>query len=97
MPRVNVATPPRPYSVVIESGLLSEAGSVLREIYSGPRSLFVITVPPVRRRWGTKLMKALSGAGFSVKLIEMPDGERRKKLATVEMLAEKLARLGARS
>ncbi len=57
--------------------------------------LFVVTVPPVNRKWGKKLMKSLSVAGFKSRLVEMRDGERHKKLATVEQLAEKLTRLGA--
>ncbi len=40
-------------------------------------------------------MKSLLAAGFAPNLIEMRDGERNKKLATVEQLAEKLMRLGA--
>jgi 3-dehydroquinate synthase len=59
------------------------------------RRLFVVTVPPVRRRWGQKLLASLSAAGFAAKIVEMPDGERHKKLATVEALSEKLSRLGA--
>ena len=56
---------------------------------------FVITVPPVRRKWGKKLLTSLTAAGFSGQIIEMPDGERHKKLATVEKLSEELSRLGA--
>lgn len=97
MIRLNVEVPPRPYQVVIESGLIERAGARLREIYSAAHSpgIFVITVPPVRRRWEKKLMNALTSAGFAARLVEMPDGERHKKLATVELLAEKLAKLGA--
>ncbi len=40
-------------------------------------------------------MAALAASNFSARLIEMPDGERHKKLSTVELLAEKLTRLGA--
>src|SRR5579859_3969636 len=57
--------------------------------------LFVITVPPVRGRWGNVLFKSLSAAGFSLRIIEMPDGERHKRLATIELLAEKLIKQGA--
>ena len=58
-------------------------------------SVFVVTVPPVRRKWGKKLESSLAASGFEAKIIEMPDGERHKRLATVEMLAEQLVRLGA--
>lgn len=97
MTRVNIAIAPRPYEAVIEHGLLGRAGAFLREIYGAAASpaLFVITVPAVRRRWGTKLMASLAAAGFAAKLVEMPDGERHKKLSTIERLAERLTRLGA--
>src|SRR5579863_2889009 len=96
MTRVTFALPPQPYEAVIEYGLLERAGVQLREVLgNGPgAAVFVVTAPPVRR-WGKKLMASLSGAGFRPKLLEMPDGERHKKLATIEQLAEKLARLGA--
>lgn len=40
-------------------------------------------------------MKSLKSAGFAAEVIPMPDGEPSKRLATVETLAAKLARLGA--
>jgi 3-dehydroquinate synthase len=107
MTRVTVALPPRPYDAAIENGLLLRSGEVLRDLFSvifkastgdSPekhRRLFVVMVPPVRRRWGKKLMTSLSAAGFTAKIVEMPNGEGHKKLATVEKLSEKLSRLGA--
>jgi 3-dehydroquinate synthase len=95
MTRITIAVSPRPYQAVIENGLLTRAGAYLREILTGGERLFVVTVPPVRQKWGRKLMSTLSVAGFSAKLVEMRDGERSKKLATVEELAEKLSHLGA--
>src|SRR6266849_3013381 len=105
MTRVTIAVPPRPYDAVIESGLLQKAGERLREVFGGVSvaagnsaagtSVFVITVPPVRRKWGKKLMASLTAAGFPGRIIEMPDGERHKKLPTVEKLSEQLSRAGA--
>jgi 3-dehydroquinate synthase len=107
MSRVTIALPPRPYEAVIENGLLQRSGETLRDLFSGifnvapgdspakHQRLFVVTVPPVRRKWGKKLMASLSAAGFTAKIVEMPNGERHKKLATVEKLSEQLSRLGA--
>src|SRR5271170_1762621 len=97
MNRVTIAVQPRPYDAVIGSGLLEQAGIELRQIVGNrrKRELFVVTVASVRRRWGKKLTAALVKAGFKPRLVEMPDGERHKQLATVEKLAEKLSRLGA--
>jgi 3-dehydroquinate synthase len=95
MIRVNIGIPRCPYEAAIESGLLARTGAHLRTLLGDRRRLFVVTVPPVRRRWGQKLLAPLSAAGFATKIVEMPDGERHKKLATVEALSEKLSRLGA--
>jgi 3-dehydroquinate synthase len=95
MTRVDIAVPPHPYAAWIESGLLDRVGIQLAEVLQAERlpRLFVVTVPPVRRRWGTRLLSSLSG--FQAKLLEMPDGEPSKKLATVEMLAQQLTKLCA--
>jgi 3-dehydroquinate synthase len=105
MTRVTIALPRSSYDAVIEGGLLEYVGDRLREILSGVpassrasgegKALFVVTVPPVRRRWGKKLARSLLAAGFAPGFIEMRDGEGHKKLATVEELGEKLMRLGA--
>ncbi|HZQ68939.1 MAG TPA: 3-dehydroquinate synthase [Terriglobales bacterium] len=94
MTRVEIAVAPRPYRAIIENGTLERAGALLRPILDEAAQLFVISVLPVRK-WSRKLLSSLKQAGFSAQLIEMPDGERHKKLATVETLSEKLAAAGA--
>ena len=95
MTRVTIAVQPRPYDAIIENGVLERAGEHLRRVIGNRRNLFVVTVPPVRRKWNKALMMSLLAAGFTAKLVQMPDGERFKKLATVEKLAETLVSLGA--
>ena len=92
---VPVEVKPRPYAALIENGLLAKAGALLRELLPARSRLFVITVAPVRRKWGKVLMGSLAGGGFDATILEMPEGERFKRLATVETLAEKLTSLGA--
>jgi len=92
MVRVRVAASPRSYEVLIQDGLLAQTGEQLRECLGGKPGLFVVTVAAVRRRWGKKLARSLASAGFRAQWLEMPDGEPHKTLATVERLAEKLAR-----
>ena len=56
----------------------------------------MVTVPPVRRGWGKKLMTSLTAAGFAgCSLSRCVTASATRKLATVEQLAEKLVRLGA--
>ena len=95
MVRIPIQTASASYEAVIEHGLLSRTGAILREVLGGTPPVFVVTVPPVRRRWGRPLLRSLKSAGFTPQFIEMRDGERFKRLATVEALAEKLLKLGA--
>jgi 3-dehydroquinate synthase len=91
---VPVATPSRSYEVLIGSGLLTRAGECLGKILENRRA-FVVTVPPVRRRWAKVFLKSLQASGIETGLLEMADGERSKRLATLEKLAEKLVKQGA--
>src|SRR5579863_1341104 len=93
--QVRIDIPQHPYEVVIGNRLLDRTGAHLRQVLGDRDCLFVLTVARVRRRWGGRLMASLTAAGVKPKFIEMRDGEPHKKLATVEALAEKLAKLGA--
>ena len=95
MIRVTITVQPRPYEAIIENGLLEHAGEYLCRVTENRQQVFVVTVPPVRRKWGKKLLTSLSVAGFKTHVIEMRDGELTKKLATIEVLAETLTRMGA--
>ncbi len=94
MIRVPVTTPSRSYEVLIGSGLLARSGECLGSLIGSGRA-FVVTVPPVRRRWAKVLLQSLTAAGIETALLEMPDGERAKRLATLEKLAEQLIKQGA--
>ena len=94
MIRIPVAAPSRSYDVLLENGLLARAGESLGRILAN-RRVFIVTVPPVRRRWAKALLQSLDGAGIQADVLEMLDGERFKRLTTLEKLAAKLAKLGA--
>jgi len=95
MPQATIHVIPRPYQAWIENGLLSRAGSILSDLLPKASRVFVVTVPPVRRRWGTKFLASLKSSGFDPQVIVMPDGEPSKRLANVEKMAGKLAKMGA--
>ncbi|MBV9180708.1 MAG: 3-dehydroquinate synthase [Acidobacteria bacterium] len=95
MLRIPIKTASRAYEAVIEPGIISRSGDILRELLGKGRPLFVISVSRVRRRWGKTFEQSLRAAGFKPWTIEMPDGERFKRMAVVESLAEKLLQLGA--
>ena len=94
MIRIPVTTPSRSYEVLIGSGLLERAGECLGNLLGSKRA-FVVTVPPVRKLWAKVLLQSLKAAGIEPTLLEMADGERAKRLATLEKLAEKLVQQGA--
>jgi 3-dehydroquinate synthase len=95
MPQATIHVLPRPYQAWIENGLLNRAGSILSDLLPKASRIFVVTVPPVRKRWGAKFLRSLKSSGFDPQVIVMPDGEPSKRLANVEKMAEKLAKLGA--
>jgi 3-dehydroquinate synthase len=94
MIRIPVTTPSRSYEVLIGSGSMAHARESLGNLL-GNRKAFVVTVPPVKKRWAKVLVKSLTAAGIKTTLLEMPDGERAKRLSTLEKLAEQLVKAGA--
>ncbi len=81
--------------MLVERGLLRSAAAVLRDVVPTESRVFVITQPPVRKRWGSVLRKGLEKAGRKVEIVTMPDGERAKTFSQLEKLAAKLVSLGA--
>jgi 3-dehydroquinate synthase len=94
MIQVPVSTPSRSYEVLIGRGLLEGTGDCLGGIIGG-RRVFIATAPPIRRRWAKVLLRSLAKAGLSAEVLEMPDGEPAKRLATLEKLAEKMVKASA--
>src|SRR4051794_35224924 len=94
MLQISVRTPSRNHPVLLGRGLLASAGKPLAAILDG-RRVFVVTVPPVRRRWAKILTQSLESARNPTTVLEMADGERFKRLATLEKLAESLVKQGA--
>ena len=94
MIRIPVSAPSRSYDVLLENGLLAHSGKQLAKILK-TRRVFVVTVSPVRRRWAKVLLKSLADGGFEAQILEMADGERAKRLSTLEQLADRMVKLGA--
>lgn len=87
---------PTPYGVLIQNGLLRQAGEQLLAALGGKPSLIaVVSVSPVRKHWEAALVTALKAAGVEPFVVEMRDGERYKTLSAVEELAGKLVKRGA--
>src|SRR5271169_5509928 len=93
--RIPVHTPSRSYEVLVERGLLRSAATALRDLVPTESRVFVVTSPRIRKHWGSALSKSFSRVGRKVEFLEMPEGERSKKLSQIEKLAAKLVKRGA--
>jgi 3-dehydroquinate synthase len=89
MPSYTVRTAQRDYEAVVERGVLTKAG---RYVPDKAGKLFVITTRDVWEQHSAKLKNGLAGRAYEV--LYFPGGEERKRLASVESLAEEMVRLG---
>ena len=89
-----VEIPPRPYQARIENGLLPRAGALLADFCLRPAN-FLCLRSRLCVALGSELLKSLVAASFKAQVLQIPDGEPAKKLATIETIAEPLVRLGA--
>jgi 3-dehydroquinate synthase len=85
--RVDVQSATRSYAVLLGHGLTDRLGQVLDDHAVGRRR-FVVTNPVVWRFHGERITQALPGA----EVIQVPDGERHKHLATIARIYEALVR-----
>jgi 3-dehydroquinate synthase len=79
----------RGYSILIGPGLLEQTGRWLKEVCPGDR-LVIITNPAVQGLCGGRLSESLSGAGFQVTVLIVPDGEEYKSLDSAGRLYTEL-------
>lgn len=79
----------RSYHILIKRGLVNEVGSRLTDLGLSGRAC-VITNPTVRVLYGKEVVEGLESAGFSVVVIEMPDGEEFKNLEEASKVYDRL-------
>lgn len=91
-PALTVQTPSATYPVFVGRGLLAQIPGHLRK--SGGGQAFVVTSPEIWALWGRKFLAAFPRSAQPTVLF-LPAGERWKRLAQVETLADQLARAGA--
>ncbi len=94
MPSVRVALAERSYDVVVETGGLGKAGSLISMLGLKPGRLAVISDETVARLHSTALMDSLDAAGFSSSLHTVPAGESSKSMSHVETLCREMIRAG---
>ncbi len=81
------------YDIIIERGVLASLGQRCRAV--GLKGVAaVITNPTVAALYGKDVQKTLETAGFSVSIIEIPDGEEYKNSATLNQVYDALLAAG---
>ncbi len=90
---VPVTTPSASYQIVIGPGLLTTLEKRLTKLLGGklPR-IFIVTSPAI---WGLWSHRVVSSFPEPPTVLFLPPGERHKRLASVESLAQQLALAGA--
>jgi len=92
---IQVKTRTKFYSVLIEQEILRSAATYIRDAVPDAKHFVVVTSAPIRKHWGKMLLDSFSSDEAKVDVIEMPDGERYKTMATVESLSNQLVKLQA--
>ena len=87
--QIPVALGHRSYHIIIQEGLLQEAGSCLQQAgLSG--KVGVVTNPKIGKLYGKPLIQSLKKAGFSSTMIMIPEGENAKSLKWVSKILDEL-------
>lgn len=94
MKKLRVAFPDRAYHILIERGLLDQAGNYCRGVMPKARRLAVVTDDIVGPLYGERICGALCAAGFSVHLMTLPAGEPTKSMSMLERLYDDFLSMG---
>ena len=92
---IQLATPSATYDITIGQGVLATLHARLRKAAGGKaRRSFLVTSPDIWQLWSEKVRASFPEAQ-SPTVLFLPSGEKHKRLAAVESLAEQLAQHGA--
>ena len=94
MKTLTVALPGREYDILIERGLLSQAGERLRAVLPKASKLAVVTDSNVEPLYAKTVIPSLERAGFETALFVIPAGEGSKCPARLTWLWENMMEFG---
>lgn len=83
------------YPVRVAPGLLQQVSEHVRELRPQCRRLFVVSSPRVWRLWGGELTRGIRAGRLGLETLLVDDREEKKRLATVERVANGLLARGA--
>lgn len=92
MRKVEVRAGGQSYEALIDAGLCSQVGLLVRQKMRGTRAA-VVTDANVAPLYSTEILKSLRAAGCEVELITIPAGENSKSFERAGALCERLSEL----
>lgn len=87
--KLHVSLQENSYDIYIGRGVMENAATYIKSVYSGKR-IAVVSDSTVAPLYAGKLYRALTEAGYTVKNVSFPAGEKSKNLQTVELLYDAL-------
>ncbi len=87
---IRVALKTKPYSIVIGHGILADLPKYLKNLGLG-KDAVIISHPVIAHLYGRPISQALLKAGYSVKVFNVPEGEKSKSAAYALRLIEQIA------
>ncbi len=94
MKTLTVALPGREYDIVIERGLLNQAGTRVRAVLPRASKLAVVTDSNVEPLYSKAVLGSLTAAGFEARLFPIPAGEESKNPSQLARLWEGFMEFG---
>ena len=88
MKTLTVALPGREYDILIQRGLLTQAGARIRAVLPRAKKLAIVTDTNVGPLYGQRLLDSLTAAGFETALFTIPAGEESKNPSQLTRLWE---------
>ena len=94
MPTVHVDLAARSYDVIVEAGILGQAGELLEQSGFAGRRLALISDDTVARLHAATLVNSIKAAGFHATMHTVPAGETSKSMSHAESLCRDMIRAG---
>ncbi|MGM9538728.1 MAG: iron-containing alcohol dehydrogenase, partial [Candidatus Onthomonas sp.] len=86
MKKLTVALPGREYEILIQSGILDQAGDRCRRVLPKTTRVLLVTDSNVAPLYGERTERSLTAAGFQVETLVIPAGEPSKCVAQLERI-----------
>lgn len=85
-----VALPDAAYAIHVGAGLLAQVGALVSSLDDFSKRCAIVTNSQVAKFYAPRVIDSLRAHGFAPAVIEIPDGERFKTIATLDTVYDKL-------